>query len=162
MVNKIKIILILEVSFILVALIYLFFSFAPKQIYPLTGMVISEPGFVFEIQNADKILISPEVKFKNPILFEKNSKINLPPGTYFWKVQGKFRESEISNFTIKEHVSLELKNFNGSYELWNTGNTELNIKENSKEKGEGFVLSSSKFQKINASENTTYIGVKNE
>jgi len=60
--NK-KQILIFEVIFIVGILIYLFFSTAPKSIYPIQGMSILENDFVFEIENGEEVLISSEENF---------------------------------------------------------------------------------------------------
>src|SRR3989339_753732 len=49
--NKTKKILIWEGIFIIGILIYLFFATAPKQIYPFSGMTISDPDFNFTIES---------------------------------------------------------------------------------------------------------------
>ena len=120
-----------EVIFIVGVLVYLFFSTAPNQLYPLSGMTVIEPNFVFEIENGESIEISVDENFTNPIFLNEGSDITLPPGTYYWKVKSDFRESEIKNFTIQGHVSLDIKEREKNYELYNSGNVDLNVtKEN--------------------------------
>ena len=125
--SKTKKILIAEAIFVTVVLIYLFFSTAPVQIYPLQGLVIIDPDFTFETKNGDEIVISIDKNFTVPIILEEGSDITLPPRVYYWKVKSKFRESEVRNFTIRTHVGLDLKERNESYELQNSGNVDLNV-----------------------------------
>ncbi|HLD55042.1 MAG TPA: hypothetical protein VJB35_02155 [Candidatus Nanoarchaeia archaeon] len=125
--NKTKNILIFEGIFIIGILIYLFFSTAPKQVYPLSGMTISDPDFKFEIENAKKVILSTNENLSNPIILSENTEITLPPGVYYWKVQDDLRESEIKNFTIESNVALNLREKNENYELENKGNVDLNV-----------------------------------
>ena len=122
-----KKVLIAEVFLVAGIFIYLFFSTAPNQVYPLSGMTILEPDFVFEIENGEQVLISIDEEFTNPVVLGEGSDITLPPGLYFWKVKSKFRESEIKNFTIQGHVGLDIKTREENYELQNTGNVDLNV-----------------------------------
>jgi len=127
-INKTKKILVAEAIFVAGVLIYLFFSTAPAQIYPMHGMTIIEPGFVFEIENGEEVVISIDENFTAPIVLKEDSEITLPPGTYYWKVKSKFiRESEVKSFTIKGHVGLNLKEREENYELQNSGNIDLNV-----------------------------------
>jgi len=48
--NKTKKFFIAEVIFIAGVLVYLFFSTAPNQIYPLSGMTVIEPNFVLKLR----------------------------------------------------------------------------------------------------------------
>lgn len=122
-----KKIVIAEIIFIAGVLIYLFFSTAPNQIYPLHGMTIIEPDFVFEIENGEEVLISIDENFTSPITLKEGSEIILPPGIYYWKVKSRFRESEVKSFIIKAHVGLNLKERRENYELQNAGNVDLNV-----------------------------------
>src|SRR3989339_409678 len=144
--NKTKNILIFEGIFIIGILIYLFFSTAPKQVYPLSGMTISDPDFKFEIENAKKVILS------------ENTEITLPPGVYYWKVQDDLRESEIKNFTIESNVALNLREKNENYELENKGNVDLNV---SKKTGSLFtsdiVINVGESQEVEK-DNSTYEG----
>ena len=81
-----KKVLIAEVFLVAGIFIYLFFSTAPNQVYPLSGMTILEPDFVFEIENGEQVLISIDEEFTNPVVLGEGSDITLPPGLYFWKV----------------------------------------------------------------------------
>jgi len=125
--NRTKKIIIGEGILIIGILIYLFFSTAPGQIYPLHGMTIIEPDFNFEIENGEVVMISIDENFTNPIILKENSDIFLPPGLYYWKVKSIFRESEIRNFTVQENVGLNLKERVENYELQNVGNVDLNV-----------------------------------
>ena len=125
--SKTRKILLGEGILIIGILIYLFFSTAPGQIYPLHGMTILEPDFNFEIENGEVVMISIDEDFTNPIILKENSDIFLPPGLYYWKVKGIFRESEIKNFTVQENVVLDLKERAENYELQNVGNVDLNV-----------------------------------
>ena len=122
-----KKIVITETILIVGVLIYLFFSTAPSQIYPLQGMIITEPDFVFEIENGEDVVISIDENFTAPIVLKEGSEITLPPGIYYWKVRSEFRESEVQSFTIKGHVGLNLKERKENYELQNSGNVDLNV-----------------------------------
>ncbi len=132
-----KKIIIAEGIFVFGILIFLFFSTAPAQIYPLSGMTIIEPDFVFEIENSEVVVISIDENFTTPIILKEGDDVTLPPGVYYWKVRSKFRESEVKSFTIESHVGLNLKEREENYELQNSGNVELNV---TKEK-EGFTTS---------------------
>ncbi|MFH1787750.1 MAG: hypothetical protein ABH811_03095 [archaeon] len=122
-----KKVLIAEAVFVAGVLIYLFFSTAPSQVYPLHGMTIIEPDFNIEIENGEEVLISTDENFSNLIILNDGSDITLPPGIYYWKVRSKFRESEIKSFEIKGHVGLDIKERPENYELQNSGNVDLNV-----------------------------------
>ena len=117
--NKEKKIIIAEAIFVAGVLVYLFFSTAPSQIYPLHGMTIIEPDFNIEVENGEEVLISIDESFENPIVLKEGSEITLPPGIYYWKVRSRFRESEINDFIIKGHVGLDIKERTENYELEN-------------------------------------------
>jgi hypothetical protein len=125
--NKERKIIIAETIFVAGILIYLFFSTAPNQIYPLHGMTIIEPDFNIEIEHGEEVLISIDESFENPIILKEGSEITLFPGIYYWKVRSRFRESEIKNFLIKGHVGLDIKERIENYELENSGNVDLNV-----------------------------------
>ena len=101
-INLEKKFLIAEGILVLGALIYLFFSIAPNQQSPIAGKTILDPDFVFEIADNEELLISLDESFANPMVLKKGDEIDLPPGTYYWKVRNWFRESEIQSFTIEE------------------------------------------------------------
>jgi hypothetical protein len=122
-------IILVEGVLVLGILIYLFFSMAPKQVYPLNGMTIIDPDFNFEIENGEGVIISSDRDFSNVIILTRGADVVLGPGNYYWKVKGRFRESEIMNFTVQGNVGLSIKKKKGSYEIENSGNVELNITE---------------------------------
>ncbi|MFH1151868.1 MAG: hypothetical protein V1788_01955 [Nanoarchaeota archaeon] len=128
--NRTKTILIIEGFFLLIVLSYLFFSTAPRQLYPLQGMTVSEQDFSFEIENSEEVMLSTENTFENYITLKEGDRITLPPGTYFWKVKNKLRESEVSNFTIKSMAGLNINQREGKYEIENSGNVDLNVTKN--------------------------------
>jgi len=137
-----------EAVFVFASLIYLFLATAPSQIYPIQGMVISEPDFNIEIENGEQVLISSNENFENVIILGENSEITLLPGTYYWKVKGNLRESEVKTFTIASNVGLDILERPENYELQNSGNVNLNV---TKEKGgitSSIVLDKGEFQEI--------------
>jgi hypothetical protein len=120
-------VLLAEAVFILGALVYLFFATSPSQVYPIHGMTVSDPNFNIEIQNGQEALISTDENFTSPITLGVGSQILLPPGTYYWKVKGTFRESKVESFVIEPNVGLEIKERPQNYELQNSGNVDLNV-----------------------------------
>ncbi|MBU0894872.1 MAG: hypothetical protein KKF48_02480 [Nanoarchaeota archaeon] len=122
-----KNILIAEAVFVFGILIYLFFFTGPNQIFPFQGMSIIEPDFVFQIENGEKVMLSVDKEFTNPIELGQDSEILLPPGVYYWKAVGFLRESEVRSFTIQSHVGLNLKERKENYELQNAGNVDLEV-----------------------------------
>ncbi len=129
-----KRILIVETVFVVGILIYLLFSTMPSQIYPLHGMTIENPNFVFEIENGEKVILSVNENFENFITLEEGSDMILPPGDYYWKVRGRFgRESEVKIFSIQDSVGLDLRERKENYELENSGNVDLEVTKNEEE-----------------------------
>jgi hypothetical protein len=126
-VNKTKLILIIEVIFLFVIFAFLFFYTAPRQIYPLHGMIVSNPDFLFEIENSKEIALSTDMDFTNYINLKEGDEITLPPGIYFWKVKGIVVDSEVRNFTLESTVGLMLKEKGELYEVQNSGNVDLNL-----------------------------------
>lgn len=120
-------IIIAQAVFVIVCLGYIVIANSPNQVYPLQGMSISEPDFNFEIENGEEVLISVDKEFTNPFVLSEGEKITLPPGTYYWKVRGKFRESEVKSFEIVGQVGLDIKKRAENYELENSGNVEMNV-----------------------------------
>lgn len=119
--------IIAEAVLVLGILVFLFFSMAPNHVYPLQGMVVSEPDFVFEIENGEEVVLSVDESFANPIVLKEGTDITLPPGEYYWKVRSRFRESDVKTFIIQGSVGLDLKTREESYELQNSGNVGLNV-----------------------------------
>ncbi len=130
-INLEKKIVIVESIFVIGVLIYLFFSTSPSAISPISGQVVSDPDFIFEIENADKVIISKDVSFSNPIILEEGQEIILPPGIYYWKVKGFLRESEINTFTIESNVGLNLREGEKNNLLENAGNVDTQTKSSS-------------------------------
>jgi hypothetical protein len=122
-----KKILLVETLFVFGVFVYLFFSMMPSAISPISGQVVSDPDFVFEIENGDQIIISRDVGFTNPIVLEEGSDILLPPGVYYWKVKGILRESEVKTFTIEGNVGLNLREGEVTDRLENAGNVDAEV-----------------------------------
>jgi len=125
--KRTKMIILVEAILVFGILGYLFFSTAPSQLYPLSGMIVIDNDFKFEIENSEKVMISSDKEFIDPIILSENDDVTLPPGVYYWKVKGLLRESDIMNFTIQGHVALTIKGNNNTYELKNSGNVDLNV-----------------------------------
>lgn len=123
-----KRIILAELVFISFAFVYLFVSSAPTQLYPISGMAISDNNFVFEIKNGEKVVISNSPEFKNTIVLEEGSEATLPPGEYYWKVIGKLRESSVKKFYIKDVVGLDLQELSDKEnKLRNSGTLDVNV-----------------------------------
>jgi hypothetical protein len=153
--NLEKKIVLTEVVFILGVFVYLFFSSAPRAISPISGMTVLEPDFVFEIQNGQSVLISYDKNFTSPVTLSVGDEITLPPGEYFWKVLGDFRESDVQTLNIGENVGLEMRKNQEKYILENTGNVDLNVSD--KDGKSSFSMTTGSIQEV---ENKSYEGRK--
>jgi len=156
--NRTKTILIIEGIFLIGILAFLFFYTLPKQIFPLHGMTISNQDFLFEIENSEEVVLSTDMNFTNYITLKKGDEITLPPETYFWKVKGMLKDSEVRNFTIQSEAALILREKEGLYQIENSGNVDLNL---TKKQGDKITLAtilnmgeSEEFEK----DNSTYTG----
>lgn len=155
--SKTKKILVAEAVFVVGVFVYVFIATAPSQIYPFSGMSIIESDFAFEIENGEEVLISFDESFTEPIVLDGGSDVTFPPGIYYWKVRKGFRESEMKNFTIQGHVSLDIQERKENYELYNSGNVDLNV---TKKKGRItniIILDPGESEEIEK-DNSTYIG----
>ncbi|MEK6918126.1 MAG: hypothetical protein AABW51_04220 [Nanoarchaeota archaeon] len=123
-----KKILIAEAVLVAGIFIYLFFLNAPQAISPISGQIVSDPDFVFEIQNGDQVLISPNKDFGSQITLSEGDEVTLPPGTYYWKVKSLLRESEVKTFTIEGQVGLNLRTGPEKNILENSGNVDIAVK----------------------------------
>lgn len=122
-----KKILMAEAIFVFGVFVYLFFSTTPNAISPISGQVVSDPDFAFEIENSDQIIISRDIEFTNPIILGEGDEILLPPGVYYWKVKGILRESEVKIFTIEGNVGLNLREGEATNRLENAGNVDAEV-----------------------------------
>jgi len=156
--NKTKKILVAEAVFVIGVFVYVFIATAPSQIYPLSGMSIIESDFSFEIENGEEVLISFDGNFTNPIILNETSDIVFPPGIYYWKVRRGFRESEIKNFTVQGHVSLDVEERKDTYELYNSGNVDLNVTAKKKGHITGIMILEPDEVEGVEKDNSTYIG----
>ena len=154
-------VLIVEAVLVIGVLIYLFFSTMPGQIYPLDGMVIINPGFNIEIENGEEVVLSLDEDFTNPIILRESSEVNLPLGTYYWKVRNRFRESEVRSFTIEGHVGLDIKMRPENYELQNSGNVDLNVTREKEGKRNDMEIDVGKSEEVEK-DDSKYEGRQNE
>ena len=126
-INLEKKILLAEAVLIIAIFVYLFFATVPKAVSPIAGQIVSDPDFVFEIEEGDEVLISKTQDFVSPIILKEGEDIILPPGTYYWRVKGFLRDSEIHTFSIQGHVSLDIYKRGEIYEVENSGNVDLEV-----------------------------------
>ena len=124
--KKEKMILGVEALLILGAVFYIYLSSAVANA-PIIGKSILEPDLIIEIEKGETVLISPNKDFIEPIVLETDSEIQLPPGTYYYKIKNWLRESEIKSFTIESRVGLNLYERAENYELENSGNVDLEV-----------------------------------
>ena len=154
-----KKIILLEIIAVSIAFIYLFIFSFPEQIYPISGMAIVENDFIFQIKNAEKIIVSNNPEFSYSLLLEEGSEFTLAPGEYYWKIVGRFRESSVKSFQIKEVVGLDLYEYSDEKnKIKNTGTVKINVLKNNilvgvLNPGESII-----FEK----DNSTYLGGKYE
>lgn len=123
-----KKVLLVEAVFVVGVFLYLFFATAPSAVSPIAGQVVSDPNFIFEIANGEEILISSAVDFSNPIILREGEDVTLPPGKYYWKVHGTFRDSDVQEFVIESNVGLNLHKGEDKNLIENSGNVETDIK----------------------------------
>ena len=104
-----KKILVIEMIFIVGALLFVLFNSGPKIYGPVSGHVV-EGDFDFEI-NGGRVIISFSPLFENFVVLKENEEIELlQPGIYYWKAKSLFFESEVRNFSIKEKTVLRFSN----------------------------------------------------
>jgi len=159
--NLEKKIILAELILVIGFLVYLFFSFSPKQISPLNGAVIIEPNFVFEIENGQEVLLSVYENFDEYVVLDENSEVTLAPGTYYWKVRNDFVESEIRTFTIQSHVGLNIEEGEKLNKLVNSGNVDLEVEKKTGSKVTGLILGVNEIKEVEK-DNSTYEGSQYE
>jgi len=103
----------------------------PLVIAPTDELSTTNTAVLFSFEKANLILIDDNLEFSSSeeIYVEDNLVINLKPGVYYWKVVGAL-PSEVRKLTIESEVDLKLRRAAGkdeSYEIVNSGNTELNV-----------------------------------
>jgi len=125
---------VLVISITVIVLLYFFNSVTPMVIAPLNEENTTNSTVLFELKNADYILIDDNINLTSPekIFVKDNISINLKPGTYYWKIKG-MTESEIRKLTIISSVDLRLRKVennsenNQIYEVVNSGSEILNV-----------------------------------
>ena len=104
-----RMILIVEIVFVVGVLGYLFFGSYPKQILPLQGEVIMESDFIFEIENGNSVVVSMDKDFLDSFVLNEDSDFVFIPGIYYWKVIGDFKESGVRSFVVSEDTSINFR-----------------------------------------------------
>ncbi|MBU0959702.1 MAG: hypothetical protein KKB31_07185 [Nanoarchaeota archaeon] len=122
-------VLLAEGILVMGALIYLFVSMNPTAISPIAGKTIFDPDFSFEVENGEEVWVSIDVVFSNPIVLKEGSFVDLPPGTYYWKVKNWLRESEVQTFVLESNVGLNLIVGGEKNKIENVGNVDLEVTE---------------------------------
>lgn len=122
-------VLIAEAVLVLGIFVYLYVSFAPTGYAPLSGQSILEPNFVFEIGNGEIIILSSSPDFSNPITLTEGSEVDLPVGTYYWKVKNWFRESDVKTFTLESNVGIDVIKGINTDRVQNSGTVPVDVKE---------------------------------
>jgi len=69
------------------------------------------------------------------------------------------RKSEVKNFTIQGHVSLEIKEREENYELYNSGNVDLNVTKENRGLTAEIILDVGESEDVEK-DNSTYKGVQ--
>lgn len=129
--NKTRIFLLLQGVFVVGILFYLYFSSTPKAVL-ISGQSIVEPDISFSVSPGEKIIVSRDPEFINPIILEEGTELNLPPGVYYWKSKTLIRESEVKTFEIKENVGINLRIGDEKSILENSGNVEIDVEKQNK------------------------------
>lgn len=129
--NKIKkierIALGVQAILVLALLGYVYFSSVPEAGSVIVGKSILEPDIVLYVNQGEELYLSTNENFDNSLVVKEGDELQLPPGTYFYKVKNWLRESEVQTFTIESKVGLNLYNRPEGYELENSGNVDLDI-----------------------------------
>ena len=102
---------------------------SPLVIAPLDKFETTNTDILFSIEKADVLLIDDNIEFNSPEEYsvEEGQKIELRPGTYYWKGVG-IVSSEVRTLTIKSLVSLELQeNSDDEFDVVNAGNVALDV-----------------------------------
>lgn len=130
--NKMKIIHKIDLVVIvgsLIVLMVLVGYIQPMIIAPLDDYETLDSEVLFSIEKAESLLIDDNSDFTSPDEYavEDGMKIDLQPGTYYWRAVGVL-DSEIRKLTIKSEVNLELREIEGDgYGVVNAGNVRLNV-----------------------------------
>ena len=116
----------------LISVLIFFNNMTARVIAPMNNQETMDTKVLFEIKNANYILIDDNMEFSSPekIFLEDYLEISLSPGVYYWKLVGEF-DNEIRKLTILSKVELSVRKQNdsseNSYEIINSGNEKLNV-----------------------------------
>ncbi|MEM4331057.1 MAG: hypothetical protein QW273_03565, partial [Candidatus Pacearchaeota archaeon] len=108
---------------------FLFKFSQPLVISPVDNYETTEP-ILFKIENANRVLISKDKNFTNPIEIKfDGKKVTLEPGEYFWKAESLTGlKSEIRTLKVISKIELKIRKINDSFEVVNGGNVNLRVK----------------------------------
>jgi len=154
-----KRVLAFECLFVAGAFVYLFFAMAPNGSGFATGNVVDGP-IVFEIENGDSISISTDADFSNPINILEGEEVILPPGYYYWKVNGLLRESKVYSFKVESKVGLNIKEGKETDILENSGNVPIEVSKKGITSGIPIEIEIGKSQEVDK-DNSIYEGGQN-
>ncbi len=122
---KIRKIILVQLVFVIASLTFVYFM------YPRTTFEISNNSASFKSINANVILISENPDFTNArridLSKDKNTTLDLVPGTYYWKPVNTFVNGISKTFTIDSNVGMEIKRKENESDLVNVGNVKINI-----------------------------------
>ena len=120
------------ISFSVIALLLFFNNITPMAIAPLNNAEVVTSTVLFEIKNANYILIDDNEDFDSPekIFIEDYLEVSLTPGTYYWKISGD-NINEVRKITVLSTVDLTLRKSKNSsedsFEVINSGTEKLNV-----------------------------------
>lgn len=100
-------------------------------LYPKTNLVMDDDFVRFSTINANVIMISENPDFSNPryidLSLNKNTSINLAPGTYYWKADNGIISGFTNEFTIESEVGMKIEHTENDSRLVNIGNVKINV-----------------------------------
>ena len=104
-----------------ISLIIIFLAIMNLPIQPSQGIHTTNTTLKFRwIGLAERAFVDDNEEFSSPIIVEKNSEVNLEPGTYYWKTEFL---SPVQGFTIDSSVVIAVENAaNESQQVQNVGN----------------------------------------
>lgn len=122
---KIDLVIVLASVFVLIGIVG---YTQPLVIAPFNEMETYDTSVLFSIEKADSLIIDDNLDFTTPDEYNvvDGLKIDLIPGTYYWKVKG-IGFSEVRTLTIKSKISLRLVETENDFDVINDGNMRMNI-----------------------------------
>lgn len=147
-------------SIFIIGVIGFILASKPVIIAPISGNAIYNGELSFKLEGAKNFIIAREKEFINPIELGREGTIRLPPGTYYWKIKGLIRESQVQNFTVENKVELKLDQKNGVVSIYNIGTDSMEIKIISEESQKNTTLLVGQYLDENISEQVMVEGAR--